>query len=354
MTTYYVKGTSKKPYFVSGLIFYLAAALSKCSRKQVRTAGAKLRGTHRHCAKFQKRFFRGCLKQWIFIISTALLSTSCRTWSRADIAVVNAFNEGNTFQEKGDYKSAAAAYREALAVKPRMTAASYNLAITLARSRQYDESIRILNELRRRNPESLKVIRTSGWVLFKSQELKKALSHYFEALAVLETDAEALKSIVEIYKQLQQFDDAVKYQKELLQVEDTDENHLILAELYAMNGYVQEAIYEYEWGFTKSIPKPEALLSAGEMLEKLGLYSRAAKYYQRASRDGSSAGAAASFRLARLQLLEFTDFEIGIDSLRAAYQKGFNDDEAIHNLLLDIPPELIPVIQELISSEEAS
>ncbi len=41
-------GTSKKPYFVSGLIFFLATALSKFSRNQVRTAGAKLRGTHRH------------------------------------------------------------------------------------------------------------------------------------------------------------------------------------------------------------------------------------------------------------------------------------------------------------------
>ncbi len=293
-------------------------------------------------------------RQWVFIILAAIISTSCRTWSRADIAAVNAFNAGNAFQEKGDYISAAAAYREALTVKPRMTAASYNLAVTLARSRQYDESIRILNELRRRNPESLKIIRTSGWVLFRSNELEKALSQYFEALAVLETDAETLKSIVEIYKQLQQFDDAIKYQKDLLQVEDTDENHLILAELYAMSGYAQEAIYEYEWGFTKDTPEPEALLSAGEMVEKLGLYSRAAEYYQRAGRDDSSAGAAASFRLARLQLLEFTDFEVGIDLLKAAFQKGFDDDEALHNLLLEIPPELIPVIQELISPEEAS
>ncbi len=46
------EGSSKKPYFVSGLIFFLAAALSKCSRNQVRTAGAKLRGTHRQPSAF--------------------------------------------------------------------------------------------------------------------------------------------------------------------------------------------------------------------------------------------------------------------------------------------------------------
>ena len=50
-TIYMYMGTSKKPYFVFGLIFFLAATLSKCSRKQVRTAGAKLRGTHRQTLK---------------------------------------------------------------------------------------------------------------------------------------------------------------------------------------------------------------------------------------------------------------------------------------------------------------
>ncbi len=50
------EGTSKKPYFVSGLIFFLAAALSKCSRKQVRTAGAKLRGTHRQPLRLRSAF----------------------------------------------------------------------------------------------------------------------------------------------------------------------------------------------------------------------------------------------------------------------------------------------------------
>ncbi len=41
------ESTSKNPYFVFSLIFFLAATLSKCSRNQVRTTGAKLRGTHR-------------------------------------------------------------------------------------------------------------------------------------------------------------------------------------------------------------------------------------------------------------------------------------------------------------------
>ncbi len=51
-----IEGTSKKPYFVFGLIFFLAVALSKCLSKQVRTAGAKLRGTHRQPLKLRKHF----------------------------------------------------------------------------------------------------------------------------------------------------------------------------------------------------------------------------------------------------------------------------------------------------------
>ncbi len=71
-----IVATSKKPYFVFGLIFFLAATLSKCSRSPATLRFCRLasrknlircvpqgvaRGTHRHCAKFQKRIFRGAL-----------------------------------------------------------------------------------------------------------------------------------------------------------------------------------------------------------------------------------------------------------------------------------------------------
>ncbi len=97
-----LQGTSKKPYFIFGLNFFLAATLSKCSRSPATLRFCRLasrknlircvpqgvaRGTHRHCAKFQKQFLRGCLH--CFIICITVLLIGCVSNIPQDTALSN-------------------------------------------------------------------------------------------------------------------------------------------------------------------------------------------------------------------------------------------------------------------------
>ena len=279
------------------------------------------------------------------------LSVGCSTWTRAEQSAANAYNSGNTFREAGKLEKAVEAYREALTFQPRMAAASFNLALTLSKVGKNDEALEILQKLRERDPNNRKIIRAQGWVSLQKGEPRKAITYYLAALSLFESDKKVLQSLVDIYKEIQEIEEATKYQKMLLRLEDSTENHLLLAELYISGGLLEEAVYEYEWVFVHSGPQPAALLSAGELSEELSLLEEAMGYYQRAGQTESQESKTAWFRLARLRLLEFIDFQGGLSALETALKQGFNDDEALHALILEVQPELIPTIQEMISGQ---
>ncbi len=288
----------------------------------------------------------------VTVLSLLTLPIGCTTWTRTEQSAIEAYNEGNAFREQKRLEKAAQAYRIALTFQPRMAAASFNLALTLTDMGKEEEASEILLALKKRNQTNLRLIRALGWVARHEGDLITSLAYYLEALAVFEGDIVSLENLVEIYGQLRQYGNAIKYQKKLLVFDDSAENRIKLANLYSLNNLPQEALLEYQWVFASTDPEPDFLLEAGEIAEAIDLFDEAASYYRQAAQIDAPVSKYAWFRLSRLLLLHFINFELGIEAFKQAVDKGFQDDEEFYKLLQDIEPELIPAIQELIGTQE--
>ena len=69
------------------------------------------------------------------------------------------FDLGNAWLEKGDWKKAGQAYSRALALDPSFAGASYNLARALTESGDYDQALRALDALAKRDPGNIRMTR---------------------------------------------------------------------------------------------------------------------------------------------------------------------------------------------------
>lgn len=288
--------------------------------------------------------------KWVgfLLLNSFIIISGCRTWTIAEQIAVEAYNSGNKFRDAKRFQKATESYRKALSIKPQMKAASFNLALTLTEMGEFDESMTILGQLQKREPKNLVLMRSQGWVLRRAQNYEEALFHYEKALEVFEDDVISLKSIIDIYENTQQVDNAIQYLKKLLDIEKSTENHLKLAFFLKSKNAYQESLEEYRKAIHDKNSKASDLLAAGQVAEELDFPREALEYYKRAAQsDSGQTGASAAFYLARLHLLVFFEFAEGLDSFKQALEKGFDDDKLFFELLAEVEPELIPNMKEL-------
>ena len=285
----------------------------------------------------------------VLVVSLVILITGgCRTWSSSEERAAQAYNEGNTFREAGMQEEAVRAYLLALEHEPEMSAATYNMALTLVDLDRSDEALVQLQILNQRDPMNLKVLRAMGWAAWEGGRPDASLDYYQAVLIIFPADEEALRGASEVYEALNRPADAVKMRIFLARLNDTVEIRMDLAQTYYMAGWYTESLDVYQEVLIQDPENPEALAGASVTTEEMGMYRDSIKYRLELVDTAADTGET-WWHIARLRLVEIGDYEGGLKALETALEEGFSDDDALEDLLISSPSAIRSVVRNLLS-----
>lgn len=272
----------------------------------------------------------------------ALLAASCASTGPSP-AAQEWYELGNAWLDKAEWKRAGQAYSRALALDPSFAGASFNLARALVEAGDYEESMRILAALAKRDPGNVRVLAARAYALYKKGDPAAALASYREALDLdpYAPDAVYNAALLELAA-----GDAAAAADDLgrLVVAKPEDGQALLLLARARDALGDTA--ELRLAALDAYERARALGKAdAAALERMGaLYSAERRYADAMDALDAAVKAdpkrgAAWFALARLRLVVAADSEKGLAALKAALDAGFADAEAAKALLDE--PDLV-------------
>lgn len=288
----------------------------------------------------------------LFLLAVIVLSfPGCRTWSGREEKAASAYNRGNLLRDEGRTDEAVAAYRESLAEAPGFRAARFNLALALVETGMADEGLGELESLRMQDPQNLMILRAMGWAAWNAGDVQVSLGFYDEALEIFYADIESLHGKADVLDAAGRPLEAAVVRLFILDIDESTANRLDLASSYTAAGDYDEALNQYREILNVDPVHPEALAGAALSAGETGLFREELEYLLRGADIAGEGRARQFFDIARLLLVEFGSYEEGLESLEKAFEAGFDDSEALQNLLRTAAPTIRPAIRNLINSD---
>jgi tetratricopeptide (TPR) repeat protein len=288
------------------------------------------------------------LQSLLLLIVPLLLPLSCRTWSSREELAAQAYNNGNALRDAGLLEEALIAYSEALEHEPDMSAAVYNMALTLVELDRTAEALEILQALNNQDPRNLTVLRAMGWAAWVGGIPESALNYYQAVLVIYPADKDALRSIAEVYEAIGRPGDAVEMRRFLVVLDGNTESRQDLAQALALSERFQEALDVYLDILAREPTNRIALEGASVAAEETGQFHEALKFRLILAGSASDAGEI-WWHIARLRLVEIGDYGGGLEALETSLNEGFNNEDALENLLLSSPPAVRPAVRNLLA-----
>jgi tetratricopeptide (TPR) repeat protein len=314
----------------------------------------------------------------IAALAAFLSASGCATTDKAQLAR-EWYDIGNAWFDKGEWKKAGASYSRAIALDPRLAAASFNLARALAEAEDYEGALQVADDLLVEDPGNVRVVALRAWALYKTGEAKAAIAAYDGLLELDPYAPDAIYNVALIRSSLGEKERAAADLEPLLRAKPEDYEALALAaKLYddlgrdegspapassptdepvaaapvppteapgAAPSGAQRATRtkrEYRQLAIEAYEKLNAAKKAGpEALERLGLMYEEDRRFAEAIETLAAATAAGAerylawFALARLRLVVAEDEKGGIEALRKALEAGFVDRAAADALLAE-------------------
>ena len=228
--------------------------------------------------------------------------------------------------------------RARMADKTRV-ASEYNLGRIAFETKRYEEAARHFESILKRDPRNVPALKAAAYTRIKTGEIDLAEKHYNVLLSLVPESADDGYNYALVLFAMERYADAEKIlaanQFALL-----DNNEILL--LYARAQKAQdkvEAIDSYaKWLANNADPKVR--YEYAQMLEKQELYARALEEY-RLCLSGLAQDSAdpkksdLRFTIARLLLIADSENTEGVSELELAVQEGFENIEAMEELLDD-------------------
>ncbi|MFI3330292.1 MAG: tetratricopeptide repeat protein [Rikenellaceae bacterium] len=161
----------------------------------------------------------------IIFLTLFLVSFSSQLWAQR-YPERREVRRGNKSYHNGEMQDADLSYRKVLATDSTVYEANFNLADVLYRQKNYDQAVKILNNLSKdtvRIEHNSKANYNLGNVYFQQKELEKALEAYKQALRVDPGDEQARFNLAYTQKLLEQEQNQDQQQQEQNQDQNQDQ-----------------------------------------------------------------------------------------------------------------------------------
>ncbi len=289
------------------------------------------------------------------IAAVALAAGACATTLGREELVVEYYNIGSAYFDLGELDKSVSYLSRALDLSPDLARASYNLARVYVLQGRYEPALELLDTLLSQDPSNALVMETIAYTHYLTGELGPAAQWYDRALDLSPTNLDLLQNRATVAQERGDHELAVRLLRRALDLADSRpqlSRHLAEAER-ALGRYdrAMEAYRVYVDGV--STPDPEALLGYAELLESQEYYAVALEVLDRlVERDGvdSELLARAHFANGRILLVHAMEEDRGLESLAAALELGFADEDAAADLLDVAPPESVPAIRAALTA----
>lgn len=270
----------------------------------------------------------------VFLCPAALVSCATAPASAAaSAAALEWYEVGNAWYDAGKWERAGEAYSRALALDPKLDAASFNILRALAEGGDYEGALRAADLLLSKDPGNVRVLAAKAYVLSRRGEPAAALAVYEELLSLAPFAPDAVYNAAWLKAEAGDEEGAAADLRRLVEARPEDSGALALyARLLARLGRREEALAAHER--LKAQGKADAAA-----LERLGgLYAEGRDFAKAlealaAATAADGKRASAWFALARLRLVEAEDGKGGLEALAKALEAGFADKAAAAALL---------------------
>jgi predicted O-linked N-acetylglucosamine transferase (SPINDLY family) len=190
-------------------------------------------------------------------------------------------NQGLAFATRGDFDTASARYREAIALDPNSEIAHHLLGDALRSQENLIEAAKSYARELSINPRACETINTLGTVLQRLGRLDQAVVCYRKALALNVRYAEAHNNLGHVLERLGRLDEAVaSYQQAILYKPTLAEAHSNLGSALIDRGDFLKAVESCKKAIALQPGLIECHLRLGDAFKTMGLLSDAVRCYQ--------------------------------------------------------------------------
>jgi len=254
--------------------------------------------------------------------------------------------------ELGKYTEAVSALERAMELDPDLVKATYNLAHVYIEGKEPEKAITIISDLLKREPENGILLETLAYAKYKAGEFDEALALYEDILERDPHNKNALFNASVLLMNDGEHDRARTYLETLSRIDTSDDVVCRLGLLELATGNMAKAI-DYLSPYVEKKPNDAIALEAlGDALAAEEYYDEALVYYDKAV-AAKDKNPNPLFSKARIYLLFFADNTEGMNVLKEAVNKGFNDREKALALLEELESsEIAEEIREFFISKK--
>jgi tetratricopeptide (TPR) repeat protein len=280
------------------------------------------------------------LKAVFFLLVLFILSFSCASQGAAQAEEY--FSIGMAYFEMGKFSEAEMWLNRARAADKTMIASEYNLGRIAFETGRYEEACRYFETLLKSDPDNIMALKAAAYSRIKNGDIEIAEGLYKKVLELLPEDLDDGFNYALVLYGLEKYDDSIAVlNKYPFALEEKAPSILLLARAQRALEQV-EAIDTYaKWVIVNAgASNAQGFFEYGQVLEKAGHYARALEQYDSAigmitKNTETHKRAFIRFEKSRLLLTVDPSNEDGLKEFTKSIDEGFNDKEAIADLLSD-------------------
>ncbi|MFO7782164.1 MAG: tetratricopeptide repeat protein [Spirochaetia bacterium] len=262
------------------------------------------------------------------------LLAGCQSYVRRVDLAEEYFNLANAFYDLEEYERAAEYYREALALDPDLAPATFNLARAYIEAGAYSDAIPVLEELRTEDEANVLVLESLAYAYSEQERYEDAAQLYDEVLSESPYRLSALYSGALVHLRLENTERAGELLERAWEAKPDDIDVLFQygRVLHLLEDEEKAVSMLSEYVDSAPAGQTDRLLSVARIYADQRYFARALAVYERVlAREPDNARAL--FGEAELQLTSVEEPLTGIESLTAALEAGFDDEERAADLL---------------------
>ena len=266
-------------------------------------------------------------------LAALLCAAALASCATASAAALEWYEVGNAWFDAGKWDRAGEAYSRALALDPKLGAASYNMLRALAEAGDHGGALRAADLLLATDPGNVRVLAAKAYVLSRSGDPAAARELDAQLLALDPFAPDAVYNAAWLKAEAGDEAGAAADLKRLVEARPEDSGALALyAKLLYGLGPKEEALAAHERLKAQGKADAAALDRLGGLYAEGRDFAKAMEAFAAAT-AAEPKRASSWFALARLRLVEAEDGKGGLEALAKALEAGFADKAAAAALL---------------------
>ena len=197
---------------------------------------------------------------------------------------------GLIYQFQGRFREAVGAIEKALTLDPELPDAHFFLGLAHYSLYEYQQAIESFQQAISQNPENVKAQVYLGVCFLALQQLDKSVEQLEAVIEKHPQELEALQTLAQAYLNRTRTS-YTKFQETFSRIEEIDPDsfrtHQLLAEAYATQGRLNQAIEEYEKAVALNPNAPGVNFALGDLYFGLGQYDKAEPALEKELEDRS-------------------------------------------------------------------